>query len=196
MTPSGSRVHAQPIHDCLWPANLPTRVAVCAVLDGARDRRIYDRVYQCSLEKSCLFAGTLPPEVEVNAPYLVRLDPDEPFTRYLIEHGWGRNWGIFLRADRSFEQIRKHLRQILRVRDESGRTLLFRYYDPRVLRVYLPTCNREELATVFGELEAFAAEDDPSDALLQFSVKDSKLEWERRLLQGSSDGRAARLGGL
>jgi hypothetical protein len=28
--------------------------------------------------------------------------------------------------------------------------LLFRYYDPRVLRVYLPSCRPSELETVFG----------------------------------------------
>jgi hypothetical protein len=181
LTPPGGRVRSEPILDSLWPANLPTRVSVCAMIDAARDRRIYDRVYQCSLEKSCLFAGTLPPEVEVAAPYLVRLERDDLFTRYLIEHGWGRSWGTFLRADRSFEQIRRHLRQILRVRDDSGRILLFRYYDPRVLRVYLPTCNREELATVFGDLDAFLMEDVSPDTLLQFSMKDSRLAKESRL---------------
>jgi hypothetical protein len=42
------------------------------------------------------------------------------------------------------------LRTLLRVRDEAGRTLLFRFYDPRVLRAYLPTCTATEWQSVFG----------------------------------------------
>jgi len=45
---------------------------------------------------------------------------------------------VFLRTETGIEQLRKHLRGFLRVRDEAGRRLIFRYYDPRVLRVYLP----------------------------------------------------------
>jgi hypothetical protein len=35
-------------------------------------------------------------------------------------------------------------RRFLRVKDEDG--LVFRFYDPRVMRVYLPTCAAGELA--------------------------------------------------
>ena len=38
-------------------------------------------------------------------------------------------------------RLRHHLKGFLRVRGESGQKMMFRYYDPRVLRVYLPTCN-------------------------------------------------------
>ena len=62
----------------------------------------------------------------------------------------GQAWGIFLRSDDLLRTLRRHLRTFLRVKDESGRFLLFRYYDPRVLRIYLPTCHEGELKTVFG----------------------------------------------
>ena len=52
----------------------------------------------------------------------------------------------------------RHFRQFLRVRDEAGREFFFRFYDPRVLRVYLPTCNSEELRTFFGPVELFSME--------------------------------------
>ena len=34
------------------------------------------------------------------------------------------------------DELRRHLRRFLLVKDESGRQLYFRYYDPRVLRLY------------------------------------------------------------
>jgi len=46
--------------------------------------------------------------------------------------------------------MRQHFRRFITVHDESGKPLLFRYYDPRVLRTFLPTCNAKELAEIFG----------------------------------------------
>ena len=41
--------------------------------------------------------------------------------------------------------------------------MLFRYYDPRVLRVFLPAFSAADAADFFGPVAAFAAEsDDPS----------------------------------
>ena len=57
-----------------------------------------------------------------------------------------------------FEEIRRHLRRFLRVKDERGRRLLFRYYDPIVLAAFLPTCTAAELAEVFGPIDAFLVE--------------------------------------
>jgi hypothetical protein len=36
--------------------------------------------------------------------------------------------------------------------------MLFRFYDPRVLRVYLPTCWPGELTRMFGPVESFVME--------------------------------------
>lgn len=52
--------------------------------------------------------------------------------------------------DVTLQLLRRHLRTLLRVRDEAGRTLMFRFYDPRVLRAYLPTCTSSEWQSVFG----------------------------------------------
>jgi hypothetical protein len=57
--------------------------------------------------------------------------------------------GIFASAREDIEGLRRQLRRLLRVQTEEGKTLLFRFYDPRVLRLYLPSA---EIATVFGLL--------------------------------------------
>ncbi len=43
-------------------------------------------------------------------------------------------------------------------RDESGKKLFFRYYDPRILRAYLPSCTSTELAEFFGPVGRFLLE--------------------------------------
>ena len=55
------------------------------------------------------------------------------------------------------------------VYDDKGKPLYFRYYDPRVLRVYLPTCNASELETVLGPVSHFILEDDNGNAMIRYS---------------------------
>jgi hypothetical protein len=52
---------------------------------------------------------------------------------------------------------------------------MFRYYDPRVLRVYLPTCTSDELKTVYGPVQQYFAETDTGEGLTRFEVKTGKL---------------------
>jgi hypothetical protein len=104
----------------------------------------------------------------MTAPYLVQLDREDRFTRYLIDTGWSRSWATFLRTETGIKQLRRHLRDFLRVRDESGKRLIFRYYDPRVLRVYLPTCWPAELSTFFGPISAFITGGEDPGEILEF----------------------------
>jgi len=46
--------------------------------------------------------------------------------------------------------------------------LIFRYYDPRVLRAYLPTCSPAELNTFFGPVTAFITEGENPGEILEF----------------------------
>ena len=64
--------------------------------------------------------------------------------------------------------------------DPTGKPLLFRYYDPRVLRVYLPTCNAEELKTLFGPVQAYIMEDESGAAMLRFRLKNGTWRNSRK----------------
>lgn len=65
------------------------------------------------------------------------------------------------------------------VKDAKGGHLYFRYYDPRVLRVYLPTCNAQELGFVFGPLDSFVLEGEDPSAVLRFSRDGEELRVEQ-----------------
>jgi hypothetical protein len=56
----------------------------------------------------------------------------------------------------------------LTVSGAEGRKLYFRFYDPRVLRVYLPTCTTDERSTFFGPVTCFLMEGEEPDELLLF----------------------------
>ena len=141
---------------------------VYAVLDAARDPSIYPRVRACGVRHECLYAGAIPRELAEVAPYLVRLWRDHPFTEELLDEGWGKSWGVFATGACDVETMRGHLRRFLRVRREQGPTMIFRYYDPRVLRLYLPTCTGEELETFFGPVSRFVLEDADASRVVAF----------------------------
>lgn len=157
------------IEALLWPPARPDARApasVWAVLDLARDPRIHQLLLATKLESLSLYAGA-PRELDRVAPHIVEMLPGHRLLHQLIDEGWGRSWGVFVRIEDA-TILRHHLRKLLKVRDERGRSLLFRYYDPRVLRSYLPTCTTDELAQVFGPISHWLAEDAGATQLLEF----------------------------
>jgi len=131
---------------------------VYSILDGARDPRIRNWVRDTRAPAWCLFRGDLPPELEDAAPWLLRLVPGQPYVEQFFARGWQQAWGILLTCRAPSRDLRRHLRHFFLARTEDGRRLLFRYYDPRVLRIYLPTCTPAELEQFFGPISAMAAE--------------------------------------
>jgi len=153
-----------PLEGVLWPER--SAPDLWMIVDGARDPRIYPSLANSALEYCCLYAGQLPPPLVRVAPYLVQLDFGSRHTLALLERAWGNSWGVFFRWHETMQRVRRHLRQFLRVRGPGGNFLVFRYYDPRVLRLYLPTCDDEELRTLFGPIRAWYMEDqDPARVL-------------------------------
>jgi len=76
---------------------------------------------------------------------------------------------VFVIAATGFEALRRHFRTFLRVRGPEGQVLYFRWYDPRVLRVYLPTCIAAEIAQVYGPVARYVCEGERADELHEFS---------------------------
>lgn len=145
------------------------------LLDAAREPGIPSLIRRSHLDHRCLLRGRLPPVLAAVAPYLVSLSPRPAFTRTVLERGWGESWGIFVRSQAILPELARHFRQLLLVQNELGRELFFRFYDPRVLRPYLPTCTPAELRTVFGPVDVFALEGGEEDTLLELSLVRGKL---------------------
>lgn len=143
------------------------RVPVYAVVDGAGCPALLAMLERHSVPNACLYRGELEPELAEAAPYLTELAPDSPFTRWFLTEGWGRNWGILLLSDVPLHEVRSHLRRLLMVRLPDQRVVYFRFYDPRVLRTYLPTCTPEEVKHFIGPAQAFHLEDAHPGTLLR-----------------------------
>ena len=60
-----------------------------------------------------------------------------------------------------------HLRKIFIVEDDEGQEYFFRYYDPRVLRTFLPTCSKCQLDEFFGPIEVAICESSDGRSILR-----------------------------
>lgn len=142
------------------------------ILDGATVPDLLVKLHRDGPEHVCLYRGELLPDRAEIAPYLVRLERDNRFTEWLFDQGWGNHWGIFAQVGYQVDlkQIRKHFRTFLIVEFPSGQSQLFRYYDPRVLRICLPKFNAEETQRIFGPVSAYLVESPETNVALRFIV--------------------------
>ena len=140
-----------------------------AILDGARDVRILELLTQSKEEHRSLYEGAQGETLAQVAPYLVRLDKDSLLLASMIFEGWGNNWGVFLSCADDFQQVWQHLRRFLEVQLPDGKQVYFRFYDPRVLRMFLPTCGGDEAKQFFGPIKHYVMEAEQPDKLLQFA---------------------------
>jgi hypothetical protein len=171
------------IRQALWPQGDASRSGVWALLDCARDPKVYLALLESRLEFQCLYSGKLPRALEMVAPHLVQLLPNHRLTDKLLDEGWGQSWGVYLTIDDP-SNLRHHLRKFLKVRDMNDRRLIFRFYDPRVLRTYLPTCVQDEWRQFFGPISAFLVEGPGGDSLVSFARDGQRLRQTRTELPG------------
>src|SRR5215471_10933535 len=140
-----------------------------AVLDSAREPCIPVELRRKGAEFSSLYRGEPEESLSSVAPYLARVDPQCELMRWLLTNGWGNSWGIFLVSSASLEALRRHFRRFLLVRDGAGNELYFRFYDPRVLRTFLPTCTGAETKRFFGPVGIYLTEAENGEAVSFFS---------------------------
>jgi len=153
------------------------RAHLYAVLDGVMVPDLPNILYTEKVSSECLPAGDLSPDLIHTSPYLVGLARGSKFADWVLEQAFGKHWGIFIRSARSMIDTKNHFRRLLLAYDERGNPLRFRYYDPRVLRKYLPTCNVGELKVIFDDAEAIFAESDNEDSILRYTVGKDGLEF-------------------
>jgi hypothetical protein len=133
----GARVHA--VIDGLVVPGLPQR------LEGA-DADGWD----------CLQRGALSAERAQQVPYLVELRNDAPFTDWLLGEASAAfpGWGVLMVSTQSLLPMREHCRALGDVLTPEGERRAWRWYDPEVLQLMLPSFSATQLDELFGAGQA------------------------------------------
>ncbi len=188
-TPEQAR---SPIQDCVHHFRSPGE-NLYAVADAARDRElVFAARDEFGLELRTLFVGDLAPHLEHVAPHLIAFPPETGFLERWAEH-LGRSAGILLLSAAPANEIWTHLRRMFVITDEADQEFSFRYYDPRVLRAYLPTCTADEAREFFGPIRRVLVESERPDVMLAFGPDETGVQMRERSLKTS--GPAASTGG-
>lgn len=167
---------------------------IYAVIDGAACEELLDKLDEFQPEHVCLYAGELEPDMQEVAPYLVMLKAGHPFTEWFLADCFGKHWGIFARSAAGLRTLRRHFRTFLLVKGPDAQTLYFRYYDPRVLTIYLPTADDKEREQVFGPVSVYFCEVDDEE-FVAFRRKGAELERYRCFDAATASMHAARRDG-
>lgn len=150
-----------------------------ALLDAARDPRILSLLKSSDAQYQSLYNGASEVQLAEVAPYLVEFSPSDPFLEQVIRYGWGKAWGIFCLSSYPFMELRRHFRHFLIVQTPEGEFEYFRFYDPSVLKVFLPVCHFIEIRHFFGPIDAYLIEDDSPSVLLRFEREEDYLRIDR-----------------
>lgn len=159
------------------------RTRVFALVDPARDPRIGARLLEPGVRARCLYGDDVPPVLAAVSPHLVPIAPDSQFGAWLASAGRTRAWSVLVQSEVGRDDLAIHFASLIRALDPDGVSLLFRFYDPRVLRVYLPTCTPDELEQVFGPAQAFLIEQ-PDGSQREYRRSEGRLviadpRWDR-----------------
>lgn len=108
-----------------------------AILDAARVLNLPEMLETSGLEHRCLFKGQAYEDLKNVAPWIVRLEDANSFTRNLFTsldvpwHMWDAEPGIYLRSRGTLDDMWAHFRKFTRVQDEQGKWYYFRFWEPK-----------------------------------------------------------------
>ena len=149
--------------------------ATFSILDAATMGPAFKVAAARQPNHACLYRGESEKNLASVAPYLFPFSASTDFGKWLFSSGWGHAWGVHIVSSASQEDMRRHLRKFLFVKTEEGKELYFRYYDPRVLRLILPTFGPQDLKELFGPIQQWIVEDEDPSFMIRFQLHNMQL---------------------
>jgi hypothetical protein len=156
----------------------PLQLVNYIVLDATRLEHDLETAFSYSSEHVCLYSEELAKDLRGVAPYLFDFDATSEFAKWLQTNGFGCSWGIFIQSGVSRNELLRHLQKFILVQTELKEEFFFRFYDPRVLSVFLPTCTSEQLREFFGPIRYFYSENEDGLSIIRWSLQNDQLKTE------------------
>lgn len=145
-----------------------------AVVDGAQHFQLAFNARRMGSDLYTLFSGEQSTKLAYVGPVLVTLDEAMPFLEEWVEQ-LGANAGVLFQTTAELDVVCAHLRDIFIVTDEAGQEYFFRFYDPRILRAFLPTCTGTELREFFAPVVRWICEDEAATGYHAYELDAARL---------------------
>ena len=124
-----------------------------ALLDDYDNPTVPQKVQDLGQESAVsLFVGEAEKKYWDLAPYLIAVQ--EETLEWMVRTIWNAPCGVFILSKSGLESLRTHFRRFLIVQLPDGERWYFRYYDPRILKIYLSNCRADELEVFVGPVRA------------------------------------------
>ncbi|QLE99400.1 DUF4123 domain-containing protein [Neptunomonas phycophila] len=128
--------------------------ALWAIIDGANWPEIQQELEAHDPPHACLYS-TLDEENRAMAPWLVKLDPDNPVTERFKEQDQINHSGIVFSSNQPIKALREHFRlfTMLWTPADDKSPIYYRFYDPRVLLDSLHTLDDWKIGRLLQPIE-------------------------------------------
>jgi hypothetical protein len=150
------------------------------ILDGAKMMSHLSEAIELNPTHRSLYLTEANDPLQQVAPLLFSYHHGNPFSHWCEKNGRGESWGTVFSSYKSFDYVYKHFRQHLFITTADNEKLYFRFYDPRVMRTFLPVCTKQQLLKFFGPIHDISCEDADSAYQLKFFLRNHELHTERR----------------
>ena len=147
------------------------------LLDAARMLSDMDVAQEMNKEFVSLYKGSAEQHLGSVAPYLFKYGKNESFDNWIEERA-GKSYGVFVKCKDDMDDMSYHFRKFLKVKTEDLQQLYFRFYDPRVLRIFLPTCDRKQNKEFLGPIQVFNCEQDEEGSYKLYTHSNGELKVE------------------
>jgi hypothetical protein len=146
------------------------------LLDAARVGSRMEEAFGLNKEYDSLYRLSSQQNLATVAPYIFSAKPGSAFFNWYLENGPGNSWGVLVSSAVSMEDLHKHFRKILMVSTEDKKKIYFRFYDPRVLKMFLPTCNAQQILEFFGPVKNLLLEGALKNEFLKYWQENGTLK--------------------
>jgi hypothetical protein len=133
---------------------------IFAVLDGSAASSF--------LEEARSAGNAVETVSEATGAVLVGFNPESRLAGVFAAEGWGKSWGIHATSRAPIVIVRNHLRRFQTLLTSDGAEFQFRFFNPVLLRGFLPTLSGEEAKTFFGPLSSIMVEGSTPEELILY----------------------------
>lgn len=142
--------HEQEMH------RLAAQGILWALVDATDEPAVVEKVAELGETRAqCLYRGEAKAQKAAVAPYLFRVD--EETLAWINEALAGKPWGIFVASQADAATLARHFRSMLMVKGPKGEDLYFRFYDPRVVEMYLTQCAEPDVRRFYGPVRGYGS---------------------------------------